>query len=254
LILVKGKKQQRYVNIFDELSEDWESIVQSRHTEKETNFINEILPKKGVILDLCCGTARHSILLNKKERRIIGLDLSKNLLLIAKQNMRDAGADFPLVRADMRSFPFRDQIFYGVICMFTSFGYLPSENEDKKSLNEVWRTLQKNGKFLLDVSNRFHLIKTYQEKEWAEFEPFYLLEKRALNLKQDKLKSEWTIIRKSNGEIRKIQHNLRLYTFLKMKKLLRKAGLTIRNVYGGYETQSFSNEGIRMIVLAEKAG
>lgn len=247
-----AEEQQRYVNIFNDLNEDWEAIVKARHTGKEADLIRKVMSKRGMTLDLCCGTGRHSILLGKKGWRIVGLDLSRNLLTIAKRNMKEAGVDFPLVRGDMRSFPFRNHVFNGAICMFTSFGYLPSEDEDKRSLIEVWRTLQNNGKFLLDVANRDHLVKTFREREWAEFESFYLLEKRALDLKDSRLLSEWTIIRKDTCEIRKIQHNVRLYTLSKLKQMLNKVRFRIREVYGGYEKQGFSSETTRMIMLVEK--
>jgi ubiquinone/menaquinone biosynthesis C-methylase UbiE len=245
-------KQQRYVNIFNDLSEDWEIIVKARHTEREADFIRKVMLKRGITLDLCCGTGRHSILLSKKGWRIFGLDLSKNLLAIAKRNMKDAGVYFSIVRGDMRSFPFRSQVFNGAVSMFTSFGYLPSESEDKRSLTEVWRTLKNNGKFLLDVANRNHLINMFQEREWAEFESFYLLEKRTLDIKQSRLMSEWTVIRKNTGEVRKLQHNVRLYALSKLKPMLNKVGLKVTEIYGGYEKQRFNDDSTRMIVLAEK--
>jgi len=139
----ENSETQQYVNIFDDMSQDWEAIVNVRDTERETQFIERILRRKGTILDLCCGTGRHSIILRRKGWNTIGLDLSKNLLSIAKQNMKNEKVELPLVRADMRHFPFRNQVFNAVICMFTSFGYLPSESEDMKSFKEVHRTLRK---------------------------------------------------------------------------------------------------------------
>jgi SAM-dependent methyltransferase len=154
---------------------------------------------------------------------MIGLDLSKNLLAIAKRNMKNERVEFPLVRADMRHFPFREQVFDAVICMFTSFGYLPSEREDMKSFMEVQRTLREGGRFLLDVTNKDHVIKVFHEREWAEFEPFYMLEKRSLDLQRLMLLSQWTIIKKDTREMRHIQHDLRLYDFQGLKGMARRS-------------------------------
>jgi len=243
---------KRYVNIFNDLSADWEAIVNERDTVKETNFIIKVLPKKRTILDLCCGTGRHSIILQKRGLTLIGLDLSKNLLSIAKQNMKKEKAEFPLVRAEMRHFPFRNQVFDAIVCMFTSFGYLPSEREDVKSFREVERTLRKDGKFLLDVANRDHVVKVFQEREWAEFKPFYLLEKRSLENHASRLMSQWTIIRKDTNEVKTLQHNVRLYTFLRLKQMLSHARLKVSEVYGGYDQKRFSSDSSRMIVLAKR--
>src|SRR3990170_5452613 len=169
------------------MNADWEAIVNTRDTEKETDFVENVLSKKGTVLDLCCGTGRHSIILRQRGWNMVGLDLSNNLLTIAKRKMKKAGVDFPLVRADMRYFPFREQVFEAVICMFTSFGYLPSESEDMKSFMEVRRTLLKGGQLLLDVANKDHILRVFQERETAEFEHFYMLEKRSLDLQTSRL-------------------------------------------------------------------
>jgi ubiquinone/menaquinone biosynthesis C-methylase UbiE len=240
------------VNIFNDLGADWETIVNARDTQRETDFIQSALSKKGTTLDLCCGTGRHSIILSKRGLTMIGLDLSKNLLAIAKRNMKNEKVKFPLVRADMRHFPFRNQIFDAVICMFTSFGYLPSENEDIKSFKEIRRTLRKGGKFLLDVANKDHIIKVFQEREWAEFKSFHMLEKRSLDLQTSRLLSQWTIIRKDTKEVKSLQHNVRLYTFQTLKQMLSEAGLKVKEVYGSYDKKEFNSDSSRMIMLAER--
>ena len=245
-------EQISYVNIFNEMGGDWEAIVNARQTQRETNFIENVVDSKGTILDLCCGTGRHSMILTRKGWNMIGLDLSENLLTIAKQNMQREGVNFPLVRGDMRHLPFRNQVFSAVLCMFTSFGYLSSEKEDMKSLREVRRTLRTNGKFLLDVINRDHLAKIFQEKDWAEYQTFYMLERRELDLETSKMLSHWTIIRKGSGEIRTLLHELRLYPLQKLQKMVTRARLRMIKVYGGYEKQEFNSDCSRLIVLAER--
>jgi len=248
----KLERHQWYVNIFDDLDRDWEAIVNARDTRKEADFIEKVISRRGFVLDLCCGTGRHSIALSERGWNVVGIDLSKNLLAIAKIRMKRAGVKIPLVRADMRFFPFRDSLFKAVINMFTSFGYLPAESDDAVSLLEVNRTLRGEGKFLLDLANRDHIIKTFRERDWAEFEPFFLLERRSLNLKGSKLTSQWTLVQKNTGRVRSIEHNVRLFTITRVEQLLNEAGLMVKDVYGGYEEQEFTLEASRMIVLAKK--
>jgi ubiquinone/menaquinone biosynthesis C-methylase UbiE len=245
------EKKQSYANIFDDMNRDWKAIVDTHDTPKEATFVRDVLLNKGPVLDLCCGTGRHSVILNQEGLGTVGMDLSKNLLAIAKQEMRNAGVYFPLVRADMRCFPFKDEVFEAVICMFTSFGYLPSEADDIRSFLEVRRTLRRNGRFLLDVANIDHIIGVFREKEWAEFEPFYMTEKRSLDLQTSRLISRWTITPKNTSETRRFQHIVRLYTLKSVKKMLEKTGLAVKEVYGGYDVKGINSESTRMIVLSE---
>jgi len=248
----KPEKGQWYVNIFNDMGADWEAIVNARDAEKEVGFVESVVSTRGLILDLCCGTGRHSIILRRKGWNAVGIDLSKNLLAIAKKRMKTAGANLPLVRGDLRYLPFKNEVFNSIINMFTSFGYLPTESEDLKSLLEVNRILRKNGKFLLDLHNRDHIIKFFQERDWAEFEPFYLLEKRSLDLENNKLIGYWTLIEKGTGQIKSIKHEVRSYTLSRIEQLLDEAGLTVKEVYGGYEKQEFNLDANRMILLTEK--
>ncbi len=249
-----SKRSQRHVNIFNNMGADWEAIVNARDTENEVDFIEDLIDTKGIVLDLCCGTARHSIALFKHSFNVVGMDQSRNLLAIARTRAKQAGVELPLVRADMRFLPFRDTVFGAVISMFTSFGYLSSESEDALSLLEVNRTLRSKGRFLLDLANRDHIVKTFRERDWAEFQPFYMLERRSLDLKESTLRSEWTLVRKGSGAVKSIEHNVRLYTFARIEQLLNETGFTIREVFGGYEKQGFTLDSSRMIALAEKPG
>lgn len=245
-------KQEWHTSLFDRLGEYWAEISEARSTEKEVEFIENTVKAKGLILDLCCGTSRHSILLCTKGRSVIGLDLSPNLLRIAKRKMTQKGVNFPLIRAEMQYLPLRQEILAVVINMFTSFGYLPTKKEDMESLKEVARTLGEGGVFLLDIVNPEHLMQIFQKKDWGEFPHFYLLEKRSLDVKGLKLSSQWIVLDKEGSKIEKFDHNLRLYPLPHLRKMLEKAGFAVEKAYGDYEERRFQRNSPRLIVLAKK--
>ncbi|MFP3985466.1 MAG: class I SAM-dependent methyltransferase [Candidatus Bathyarchaeia archaeon] len=245
-------KQEWYTSLFDELDNYWQEIAETRSTEQEASFIENVMKRKGLLLDFCCGTARHSILLSQHGWNVIGLDISPNLLRIAKENMKEKHVRFPLVRGEMRHLPFQTEAFVGAINMFTSFGYLPSEKEDLASLREVARILQPNGSFLVDVVNREQLVSTFKKKDWGEFPSFYMLERRTLDIEGSRLYSRWTIVDKKSSNTETFDHNLRLYSLSQLERLLKRAGLTVEKVYGAYELQEFRSDSPRMILLAKK--
>ncbi|MGA3290203.1 MAG: class I SAM-dependent methyltransferase [Candidatus Bathyarchaeia archaeon] len=73
-----------------------------------------------MVLDLTCGTGRHLIPLSKDGYSIVGLEVSRNLLRIAKNRW----SSIQLVRGDIRCLPFKPEAFSVVVSMDNSFGYL----------------------------------------------------------------------------------------------------------------------------------
>jgi SAM-dependent methyltransferase len=100
------------------------------------------------VLDLACGPGRHAAALARRGAHVVGLDLSRALLLAA----REAGAE-RLVRADVRGLPFRDAAFDAVLNLFTSFGYFEEDAEHAAVLCDVARVLRPRGRFVLDFLN-----------------------------------------------------------------------------------------------------
>ncbi len=246
-------RQHWHTSLFDDLNKYWVEIADARSAENEVRFIERIIETNNSVLDLCCGTGRHAVLLRKKGWNIVGLDISPNLLKVAKDRMKNSQVDYPLVRGEIRHLPFQSGAFTAVISMFTSFGYLPSEGEDVKSLNEISRILKIDGLFLIDVLNLEHLLSSgLQKKDWGEFPSFFMLEKRVLDVKKAQLHSKWVIINKNRGNSEAFEHNLRLYSLAQLRKILNKAGLIVVKAYGEYEEHDFQQDSPRLIVLSRK--
>ena len=140
-------------NVFGEMGQFWAEIADENQTQRQIQFLKAQLNREGCVLDVACGTGRHTIALCKSGFDVVGLDVSVNLLKIAKKH-----GDSALVRGDMRFLPFKAEAFTAAVSMDNSFGYLPSEKENQQSLAEVKRVLKIGGLFLLDVFNREKLI------------------------------------------------------------------------------------------------
>jgi SAM-dependent methyltransferase/Holliday junction resolvase len=238
--------------IFDKMGEYWDILTSTHPTEKEVDFIDKVVGNNGLVLDLCSGTGRHDVLLVRRGWQIVGADLSKNLLGIAKNKMQKEGASFPVVQCEMQNLPFRNEVFASVINMFTSFGYLLSEKEDLESLREIARTLKPDGGFLLDVVNRDHLLRVFKESDMADFSMFTMEEKRSLDKDKMRVTSRWLVTPKDNGEKLVLTHELRLYTLEGLRQMLSSAGLASKAMYGNYKAENYRAESSRLIILAQK--
>jgi SAM-dependent methyltransferase len=260
-------------NVFDEMGKLWVEIAEKNQTELQITFLKSQLKSDGYILDLACGSGRHSIPIATAGYGIIGLDASLSLLRIAKQR----SGKVELVRGDVRFLPFKEETFNATISMDTSFGYLPAEKDDLQSLQEVYRVIGKNSFFILDVFNCEQLTRKYGHRgffkrlkwiglpvllrlrfkwllflffKWSEYPSFFLLQKRSISRNSGRLYDLWVICAKSTGRLISFKHEVRLYERRQLVDMLAKAGFTVNHVYGGYDGQAFSNDASRLIISA----
>ncbi|MCE6996131.1 class I SAM-dependent methyltransferase [Saccharothrix sp. S26] len=113
-----------YVDFFTELpNEFWRRAVPADVTAEEIDFIEERLglAPRSRVLDVPCGSGRHSVELARRGHRVTGVDLSAEAIGHARRAA--AGLDVEFVRADMREIP-QDDGFDAVLCLGNSFGYL----------------------------------------------------------------------------------------------------------------------------------
>jgi SAM-dependent methyltransferase len=242
--------QHRGLNVFDEMGNYWAEIADEDQTERQLQFLKNHLKWDGYVLDLACGTGRHTIPLSKQGFHVVGLDASPKLLKIAKHHCKDV----ELVWGDMRFLPFKVKAFGAVISMDTSLGYLPSEKEDAESVAEVRRVIAQGGDFFVDVFNRQNLIKKYQGRAPSailrDYPSFVLQQKRAVSYGGEWLCDSWTIRDKSDGQVRVYEHTVRLYAPTRLQGLLEAAGFAVKQFFGDYEAQAFSADSSRLIVVA----
>jgi ubiquinone/menaquinone biosynthesis C-methylase UbiE len=241
------------MNVFDKMGIYWAEIADQNQTEKQLQFLKNHLKPDGYILDLACGTGRHIIPLSQQGYGLVGLDVSANLLRIAKER----SSNIQLVRADMRFLPFKAEAFEAATSMDTSFGYLPSEEDDTVALAEVRRILMHKGIFVLDVFNRQELTTKYREDEnqlfkQKEYPSFFLQQKRTVTPKGDWLCDLWIIQDKANGRESVFEHAVRLYEHSKLEVMLNKAGFAVEEVYGGYEGENFGSESHHLILIVRR--
>lgn len=220
-------------------------------TEKQRQFLEGVL-KRGFVLDHCCGAGRLSIPLSSG-RQVVGLDLSRYLLIQAKKKSKEVGAkSLQFVCGDMRYLPLRPNLFHHVINFWTSFGFF-SENENEVVLKEIVRILKKEGTFVIEIANPEWLIMNFQEKYWDEREDFYMLADRSFNWENKRNITRWVFIDKKRREISEITFDHRLYSLQEFKVLFQKLGLSVEEVYGSCLKECFErNKSNRLLIIAKK--
>lgn len=218
---------------------------------KEALFVlKELKAKKNnELLDLCCGQGRHSIEFAKKGIKVTGCDFSESYLSHAKNYAKKNNLKIAFKKKDMRHISFFEQFDF-VVNLFTSFGYFTNIADDKKTLNSVYRSLKKNGIFVLDIINGEYVRNNFIQRDWIDFGDSYRLDENELTAKG--MNSSWTVVNKKTGKIQTKYYFNRLYTKDSISKLLKQCGFTPFKFYGDFKGKEFSNDDIRLIVFAKK--
>jgi SAM-dependent methyltransferase len=197
------------------------------------------------LMDLACGKGRHAIYLNQKGLDVVGLDLSQQSIEHAQQSQNDR---LHFYVHDMREI-FEERSFDFILNLFTSFGYLETEQENIKSFQSAARSLKKGGVFVMDFFNTSVVIRdlvAFQEKEIE-----------GINFRISKKIEDGFILKDIaftvNDHSYHFQEKVKAISLESFTQYFQAAGLSLKYLFGNYALAPFSEESSpRMIFVLEK--
>jgi alkylated DNA repair protein alkB family protein 8 len=147
-------------NLAGESEQTWDTIAESFDTTRRKpwqqciDFINE-LPKSAVVADLGCGNGRHLIPCAERCKKVIGLDISRNLLKITLDEIgkKELG-NVNLIHGNLVDLPFKNNSLDAILYIASLHNIKGRENRIC-SLKEVKRVLKEDGRALISVWSRW---------------------------------------------------------------------------------------------------
>lgn len=118
-------------------------------------FVHELFRRHGPVhdvLDVACGTFALDLPLVRRGYRVVGRDLSSDMIRIARRNLRDEGVQANLGVGDMQSIRL-GRTFDAVLCIGTAFNYLTTRPEIRSAIGTFRRHLRPGGLVVLDLVN-----------------------------------------------------------------------------------------------------
>ena len=231
-------------------SEYYHKLYKNRDDEEAERFINNLINNlqlnlESRILDLACGKGRHSIFLNKKGFKTMGVDLSPNSISWANKFHND---NLRFEVRDMRE-SFCESEFDAIFNLFTSFGYFESKTENLKVLKAIETMLKDKGVFVIDFMNANKVIRNLVSEETQSIDSINFRLKRAY--KNGYLVKTIDFTDKENDFhfTEKVQA-LYLEDF---QSLISQTNLKIDSIFGDYDLNPF-DKGIsdRLIIVGRK--
>ena len=131
-------KSNEVANLYDKIANDYSLKIQSKSPSELFEFIN-LLPKSAKVIDIGCAAGRDSKKIFDAGFKVIGIDVSKKLLNIAKKNYPEI--EFKL--ADMAHLSFSDRYFGGIYA--NAVLHHVDRNKMLPVLKEFYRVLDSGG-------------------------------------------------------------------------------------------------------------
>lgn len=104
------------------------------------------------LLDLACGTGSMSVLLAERGYRVLGADISEEMLTVAAQKAAKLGENAPyFIRQPMQRLCLPQPVD-AVVCLLDSLNYLDEPEDCQKTIDRVFRALRPGGVFFFDIN------------------------------------------------------------------------------------------------------
>jgi ubiquinone/menaquinone biosynthesis C-methylase UbiE len=218
--------------------------------EQVENFISLLGIAPGCkVLDLCCGVGRHSLELSRRGFTVTGVDRTVSYLQKARRKAKKEKLKIEFVKDDMRTFC-RPNAFDVVINLFTSFGYFQNQDDNRKVLINVHRSLKDGGVALFDLMGKEILARIFTERGWNEENGIFILEERKPTKNWSWMENRWIIINDNEKCEFKITH--RLYSAFEFSELLKDCGFSSVDVYGDLTGAPYDQKARRLVAVAHK--
>jgi len=239
------------MNAYTGFAKVYETFMDNIPYEEWTNYIKDMLTEYGVakgslLCELGCGTGSMTRRLAEAGYDMIGIDLSEEMLDIARYEHPECEQDILYLNQDMREFELYGTVA-AVISLCDSMNYLTSEEDLLQVFKLVNNYLDPGGYFIFDMKTEYHYEKLMGNRTIVDnredcsliWENFYDKEKqlnqyditiyaKAEFEKEDEDEEDMPPLFERMEE----SHVQRAYSVEKIKELLEKAGLEFVAVYG----------------------
>ncbi len=155
-----------YEELFSNYARAYDRECFTQGTLQEVAFLEAEIGagKDARILDIGCGTGRHSIELARRGYAVTGIDLSANQLARAREKAREAGVSLVFEQRDARE-PHYEATFDLVIMLCEGgFSLMETDAMNYAILDNAVRALKSGGKFVFTCLNGlFPLARSVQD-------------------------------------------------------------------------------------------
>jgi SAM-dependent methyltransferase len=206
-------------------------------TEAEVDRALAMLGATGSerVLDLACGTGRHSLELARRGFAVVGVDISSDLLEIAESDAAAQSLQASFVEVDLRELDFHDEFDLVLNLNDGAVGYFETEEENHRTFEVIAEALRPGGGHLMQLPNVLYAEAHLPQKTWIEGSSMIELIDHRWDSGSRYLEGTTTPIH--FGEVFEgvspIPFRQRLYSADELQEIYGSVGMSLANVFRG---------------------
>ncbi|MDB4582475.1 class I SAM-dependent methyltransferase [Draconibacterium sp.] len=246
-----------YEQLFQNYSKTYDKEVFTKGTVQEVDFIEkEIGFNKNIsVLDVGCGTGRHSIELAKRGYEVTGFDLSEDQLNAARQKAEEASVEIQFFQGDARDFQVKKKFELAIMLCEGGFSLMDTDEENYSILKNVVTTLKPGAKFIFTTLSVLYPIFNDLKKFHEEGIVTGSFEEHSFDLMTFRDRNKM-VIPDDDGNSRELDCNERYYAPAEITWLLKALGMKNIEIWGcetgNFKKRKLETSDYEMLVISEK--
>ncbi len=247
------------MSIYNSFADVYDIFMDNIPYDEWVEFIEKIWTKYDLkpelVCEIGCGTGNITQRLANKGYDMIGIDLSEDMLMVARDKNYDNETDIMYLMQDMRSF----ELFGTVSCVLSicdSLNYIKTEKDLLQVFKLVDNYLDPNGLFIFDLNTKHKFKNVYANNTFTDIneDGAYIWDN---NYNEEKNINEYNVTFFLKDEENEVYykyeefHEERAYNIDVVKNLLQEAGLKVEGVFGE-DFQEYSEDLERVYIVARE--
>jgi SAM-dependent methyltransferase len=220
--------QNEWQAFFKDHAKVYDQNVFTKGTEGEVQFLLETmnLSQGSTLLDVGCGTGRHSVGLAQAGYQVTGVDISDAMLQKAAERAAAANVSLTLHQVNMAEYVPGQQfdaaicLCEGALCLLGSVD--DPYSRDEQVLYKIAQSLKPGAPFITTILNGCRMIREISDTDVASgrFDPVTMVEQNEMEVE-------------TAAGIQKIRVRERLYTPAEFVGMMQRAGFVVEHVWSG---------------------
>ncbi|KXH87383.1 class I SAM-dependent methyltransferase [Sporosarcina sp. HYO08] len=211
--------------------------------------------EKKRILDVGCGTGQLSIKLAKKGADVTGIDLSANMLKVAKERALEQSLTVQFKQQPMQQLDGLFEFDAAVIAI-DSLNYLQRKEDVIQTFERIHSALKAGGKLLFDVHSIYKTDEVFMEGPFVyDSGPIAYIWQTAEGENPHSVYSELAFfVRNADGSYGRFDeiHEQRTFPVYEYVEMLQQAGFSIERIFADWEDEAPDEESERIFFQVGK--